>query len=107
VAASSQKNTKRIDRSRFADAGRSGDADADRLASEREQVLNQLVRSPLVIGALALDQCDGARKNAPLAVADSTGDRLEVRARRNAIGARFHGGVKRGSTRIDVYLTMP
>ena len=44
----------------------------------RQQLLHQLVRLLLVIGALALDQRDGARQRRAVAVADAAGEGGDV-----------------------------
>ena len=49
-----------IDGKRLADTRRAGDADADGFSGLRQQRLDELVRLVLMIGALALDQCDRA-----------------------------------------------
>ena len=64
--------------SRLADARRAGDADADGLAGVGKQLLHQLMRLVLVIGALALDQRDGARQHGAVAVADAAGESGDV-----------------------------
>jgi hypothetical protein len=53
VAALDQEHAERVDGGGFADAGRAGDADADRLAGVGQQRLHQLARRGLMIGAPA------------------------------------------------------
>ena len=62
-----ERGAERVDGGRFAGAGRAGDAEPHRLAGQRQQFLHQLVRLLAVIGALALDQRDGARQRRAVA----------------------------------------
>ena len=62
VALRGEIRAERVDGGRFAGARRAGDAEPHRLAGQRQQFLHQKVRSFAVIGALALDQRDGARQ---------------------------------------------
>src|SRR5262249_45683755 len=66
-----------------AGARRPGDAEPYRLACQRKQLLHQMVRGLAVIGALALDQGDGARECGAVAGANTAG---EVRWRHAARG---------------------
>src|SRR5947207_2014599 len=68
----------RIDGERLADTGRAGDTDADGVSSLRQQLLDELVRLVPVVGALALDQCDGARQHGAVTVADAAGESGDV-----------------------------
>ena len=62
-----QVHAERVDGGGLADAGRAGDADADRLAGVGQQRLHQIARRGLMIGAPALDQRDGARQRRAVA----------------------------------------
>src|SRR6185503_1998455 len=64
----------RIDGERLADTGRTGDADADGVSGLRQQLLDELVRLVLMVGALALDQCDRARQHSAVAGANAAGE---------------------------------
>jgi hypothetical protein len=79
VALPRQHRAERIDGGRFADAGRAGDADAHRLAGRSEQRLRQRRGGAAVIGALALDQRDGARQHGAVAGADALRQALDIR----------------------------
>ena len=64
----------RVDDGGLAGAGRAGDAEPHRLAGQRQQLLHQPMRLAAVVGALALDQRDGARQHGALAGADAGGE---------------------------------
>ena len=48
------------------------------LPVSRQQLLDELVRLVLVVGALALDQRDGARQHGAVAVAEAAGESGDV-----------------------------
>ena len=56
-------------------------SDPQRTAGLRQQLLHQLPRRRLVVGARALDQGDGARQRGAFAGADAVGEAGEVRCR--------------------------
>src|SRR5436190_13584236 len=68
-----------IDGERLADTRRAGDADADGFSGLCQKRLDELVCLVLVIGALALDQGDGARQHSAVAVADAASESGDVR----------------------------
>ena len=55
--------------------------DPQRLAGLRQQILHQLMRALAVVGALALDQGDGAGQRGALAGTDGAGELSDVRGR--------------------------
>ena len=63
----------RVDGGGLAGAGRAGDAEAYGVAGRRQQFLHQMMRALAVVGALALDQRDGARQRGAVAGADEGG----------------------------------
>ena len=67
VALAGERGAERVDGGGLAGAGRAGDAEPHRLAGRRQQFLHQQVRLLAVIGALALDQRDGARQRGAVA----------------------------------------
>jgi hypothetical protein len=71
VALRRQIGAERVDGGGLAGAGRAGDAEPHRLAGERQQLLHQAMCLAAVIGALALDQRDGAREPRTVAGADA------------------------------------
>ena len=71
-------SAERVDGGRLAGAGRAGDAEPHRLAGQRQQFLHQKVRLLAMVGALALDQRDGARQRRAVAGADAGGERRRV-----------------------------
>ncbi len=78
VAALDQEHAERVDGGGFADAGRAGDADADRLAGVWQQRLHQIARRGLVIAAPAFDQRDRARQRRAVAGAEVFGEFLDI-----------------------------
>jgi hypothetical protein len=74
VALCREHRAERVDGGGFAGAGRAGDAEPHRLAGRRQQLLHQKVRASAVIGALALDQGDGARQSRAISGADAAGE---------------------------------
>src|SRR5262249_2318358 len=79
VAATGEEAPENIDRGGLADAGRPGNADPHRLAGARQQLLHQCPRGLLMIGALALDQGNGAGEHRALAGANGTGKFAYIR----------------------------
>ncbi len=69
-----QSHAERIDGGGLADTRRARDADANSLAGERQQFLNQIARLRLMIGAAAFDQGDGAGQRRAVARAEGVGD---------------------------------
>ena len=74
VAALDQEHAERVDGGGFADAGRAGDADADRLAGVGQQRLHQIARGGLMVAAPAFDQGDRARQRRAVARAEFFGE---------------------------------
>src|SRR3954451_1842044 len=87
MALAGEIGPERVDRGRLADAGRAGDSDPRRLPGFCDELLHQPVCGLLMIGALALDQRDRARKARALAGAEL--------ARKNLGGFRteFRSGI--------------
>ena len=69
VTAFDQERPEHVDGGGLADAGRTGDADADRLAGIGQQRLQQIARRGLMVGAPAFDQRDRARQRRAAAAA--------------------------------------
>ena len=76
----------RVDHGRLADARGAGDADAHRFAGVAQQRLGQRGGGAAVVGALALDQRDGARQHGAVAAADIAREPFDIRGR----GGRGH-----------------
>jgi len=62
------------------------------LAGFRQHLLHQLSRGGLMIGALRLDQRDGARQYRPFAGTDAGGKLCHVRGSSRGLGTPRHGG---------------
>ncbi|MGY4344106.1 hypothetical protein ACVWXM_000570 [Bradyrhizobium sp. GM7.3] len=73
-----QMDAERVDGGGFADAGRAGDADAERSAGVRQEHLHQLARQRLMVAAPALDQRDGPRQRRAAAGAKVMGEGFDV-----------------------------
>ena len=74
MAFAGEISAERVDGGRFAGARRAGNAEPHRLAGERQQFLHQPMRGHAMVGALALDQRDGARQSGAIAGADARGE---------------------------------
>jgi len=78
VATLDQEHPERVDGGGFADAGRTRDADADRLAGVGQQRLHQLARRRLMIAAPAFNQRDRPRQRRAAAGAEVVGEGFDV-----------------------------
>jgi hypothetical protein len=93
VALCDQRHPERIDGGGFTDARRAGDADADRVARQRKQLLHQIARLRLMIGAAAFYQRNGAGQRRAVAganVGGEAGTRYRDSSREPAWAKWFH-----------------
>src|SRR6185295_1024608 len=81
VAAPDQEHAELVDGGGFTDAGRAGNADADRLAGVRQQRLHQITRRGLVIAAATFDQRDRPRQRRAVAGAEFFGEFPDIGGR--------------------------